>query len=349
MRRFRRTAQPRWRRLSRDAWEANRPDTRALARLLGVQYLVGTAVLLIAVVIPAADTTDRHGLAIIGTAALAIGLFLRFAPRPGQLTVDCGISLAVFLVTAGVMVARPMGLVPLFYFWPLMLSAYYATPTQAIVNTALTIAGFGLAVATTAQTDDRALAFAELAAVVIVVVAAIARLRMKAAELFDQLQHVAELDPLTGTLNRRGFEERSRAVIADAQNSFADMSFIALDVDYFKQINDTRGHAAGDDVLRQLVRTLQGQIREADVLGRVGGEEFALVLPSTSAEQALQHAERLRGAVAEASQARGVPITVSCGVATAATLQQAWEQADRAMYRAKRSGRNQTMVVTDGP
>jgi len=129
---------------------------------------------------------------------------------------------------------------------------------------------------------------------------------------------------------------------------------ILLDVDHFKQINDRRGHAAGDMVLAAVGRLLNRALRTCDIVARWGGEEFVLVLPSTSLEGAAQVAERVRELLESAAFADGngdvIPVTASFGVAnytTGETLEQVVDRADRAMYLAKSSGRNR--VVCDRP
>ncbi|MFM2341749.1 MAG: hypothetical protein RLZZ592_1402 [Pseudomonadota bacterium] len=125
-----------------------------------------------------------------------------------------------------------------------------------------------------------------------------------------------------------------------------------VDLDHFKRINDTRGHAAGDEVLRRVAACLREQVRHSDWVGRIGGEEFSLLLPRTATAQALPLAERLRACL-EALQieidGQPIPVTASIGVATAqagehtmTTLQQ---QADEAMYQAKAGGRNRVSVL----
>jgi diguanylate cyclase (GGDEF)-like protein len=127
-----------------------------------------------------------------------------------------------------------------------------------------------------------------------------------------------------------------------------------LDLDHFKDVNDAHGHRAGDRVLQQLARTCLEVLRTVDVVGRVGGEEFAILLPETAREGAVEVAERLREAVGRAEVAReeGVPlrVTVSIGVSTlsgAANLDTLMSQADTALYDAKHAGRNR--VCVSGP
>jgi diguanylate cyclase (GGDEF)-like protein len=127
-----------------------------------------------------------------------------------------------------------------------------------------------------------------------------------------------------------------------------------LDIDHFKDVNDTYGHQTGDVVLQSLALTSQHALRDWDILGRVGGEEFAVVLPETESEQSVQVAERLRHAVATAggvtNNEASAPITVSIGVATAhdedTDLETLLQRADQALYEAKRSERDKVCLAS---
>lgn len=176
--------------------------------------------------------------------------------------------------------------------------------------------------------------------------------------LFDRLQgQEAELerqvrtDYLTGLLNRRAFCELGALEVQRAHRHPAPLSVLALDLDHFKRINDQHGHAAGDRVLKSLATTCRRMLRSIDLTGRLGGEEFAVLLPHTPLETALRVAERLRLAIAEGRMSldsgQEVSVTVSIGVATwspgDADLQALLNRADVALYAAKHAGRNQVV------
>ena len=161
------------------------------------------------------------------------------------------------------------------------------------------------------------------------------------------LETQAHTDPLTGLANRRHFFEVADAELARSRRYEAPLSLLMLDIDRFKEVNDAHGHRAGDRVLQKLAQTCLEVLRNVDVVGRVGGEEFAILLPETASEGALEVAERLRAAVESADVVReeGVPIrvTVSIGVAALAgdvNLDTLMSQADDALYDAKHAGRN---------
>ncbi len=166
--------------------------------------------------------------------------------------------------------------------------------------------------------------------------------------LEEELQRQARLDYLTGLPNRRSFMDRGEAELSRASRYDKPLSILMLDIDHFKQINDTYGHQAGDIVLKSLAMTIQEVLRNVDIIGRLGGEEFAAVLPETGIEKAAEVAERLREVIAagEVTLRDGAHIhfTASIGLAAyidkASNIDMLLNEADKALYRAKQSGRN---------
>jgi diguanylate cyclase (GGDEF)-like protein len=159
-------------------------------------------------------------------------------------------------------------------------------------------------------------------------------------------------DPLTEVSNRRHFMERAGEEFARAQRTGQDVSVIYVDIDHFKSINDSFGHSFGDKVIIHFCRTAEIVLRKQDLLGRLGGEEFAILLPDTELQGAHHLAERLREFIAGQTLQSGphqVRYTVSAGVAllttSDASLESALARADTAMYRAKKAGRNR--VISD--
>ncbi len=169
--------------------------------------------------------------------------------------------------------------------------------------------------------------------------------------LEQQLQELAQIDSLTGAFNRRYFMILLDRQFAVHKRYRRPLSVATLDLDHFKEVNDTFGHQVGDEVLRQVARTCREYLREADIFGRVGGEEFGLLLPETDCWGAVTISDRLRRIVSELRIPAGdqfVAPAVSIGVAectstvdTPATL---WKWADLGLYEAKRRGRNQVQL-----
>lgn len=168
------------------------------------------------------------------------------------------------------------------------------------------------------------------------------------------IQHLASTDALTGVFNRRHFFERAQAEFQRAHRYGHALAAIVFDVDFFKQLNDTCGHEAGDRALQALARASRQQLRASDVLGRLGGEEFAVLLPETSLANAAQLAERLRLALAHITVSAGAQqfqLTASLGVsewvAADKNVEAMLHRADKEMYHAKQTGRNRVSVSGD--
>ena len=171
-----------------------------------------------------------------------------------------------------------------------------------------------------------------------------------------ELEHLANHDSLTGLYNRKVLQQRLEDEIQRANRYKHPLSIFMMDIDHFKQVNDTFGHNAGDEVLIEFARLLQSSIRQTDYAARYGGEEFIVILPETELTKAVDLAERLREKIAEniaVINNERLNITVSMGVATfpvhALSWQELLEKADMAMYAAKKSGRNcvQTFSAID--
>lgn len=167
--------------------------------------------------------------------------------------------------------------------------------------------------------------------------------RRPAREHSQALRRLALQDSLTGAVNRRGFMDR----LAQVQHQQALLSLVMIDIDHFKVINDRHGHAAGDGVLREVAARLRRQMRCADLLGRLGGEEFALLLPATDLAGAQAQAELARQALRREPMAIAGTVTASFGVAQWDGSESAadWlHRADLALYEAKRRGRDQVSL-----
>lgn len=201
-------------------------------------------------------------------------------------------------------------------------------------------------------TSDRTNAFAAGDAQLLGMLAAQVAIDLENA----RLEALASRDPLTGVANRRRFDETLARALADARRTKISVAVALLDLDHFKTVNDVYGHPEGDKVLRTAVERWQSGLRPADLLARIGGEEFAVLLPGADAPRARDVAERLRTRLSSKPFAvrRGsvqLPITVSIGVAVsdagAGTPSKLLSSADAALYQAKDDGRNRVVIAGD--
>ena len=179
------------------------------------------------------------------------------------------------------------------------------------------------------------------------------------ASVYAEILKYASFDALTNLNNRRQFEMRLSQEVATARRKKTDLSCIMIDIDYFKKVNDTYGHAVGDFVLREVAKMITHEIREYDIASRYGGEEFCILLPHTIVQDAANVAERLRHTVENTIldiksvcefECENFNVTISMGVSqfdqSFKTNEQLYKNADKALYRAKKSGRNRVMLYS---
>jgi diguanylate cyclase (GGDEF)-like protein len=173
--------------------------------------------------------------------------------------------------------------------------------------------------------------------------------------LNEEVLKLARVDQLTSLLNRRGFYEAGEREVLAANRFHKPLAAIMIDVDHFKNFNDTHGHATGDDVLRWVAQRCTKCVREVDLVGRYGGEEFSILLPETDREGGETAAEWIRAVVADSpceSAGNMLSVTISLGVAALKhgemSLDELLQTADRALYRAKLGGRNQVCAGVGG-
>lgn len=176
--------------------------------------------------------------------------------------------------------------------------------------------------------------------------------RIKRSQL--RFMKLARRDGLTGIFNRQHFVSSAEQQLQYCRKSSREACLVLIDLDHFKLVNDTHGHAVGDRVLKRAVAACQQHLRSTDIFGRLGGEEFGIVLPECTLEQALSRAEQIRGAIATAASGDDViggPVSASFGVATVQRsgydLRKLLIDADDGLYRAKREGRNRVRVCDD--
>jgi diguanylate cyclase (GGDEF)-like protein len=236
----------------------------------------------------------------------------------------------------------------LLFVWCIFFAGYLLTAPAAAANAVLLSGSYAAVVM-----GRRGLAglppAMELATTLAVACVLFSLLRSRAAASLDEARADARTDPLTGLLNRRGLAEALTREVARATRDGRSLTLWMLDLDHFKGLNDSFGHAAGDHALLTVADLLRRELRSVDVISRVGGEEFCVVLPSCTTADAFLRAEAVREKVAEEFRRRERPLTISIGVASWSagdldgTVMMA--DADQALYAAKSSGRNRSQVA----
>ncbi|WP_420141356.1 diguanylate cyclase [Sphingomonas sp.] len=178
----------------------------------------------------------------------------------------------------------------------------------------------------------------------------VAALTIIANDLAADLRLLASTDSLTGILNRRGFDQMSQGILAEVKRNRSDATFVLADIDRFKLINDRHGHEAGDQILIAFVRAIETELRQSDLFGRTGGEEFAILLVGATTDTAMHIVERFRSTVSQVSvnAAPGLRLTASFGVTAidpSDGLAAAQRRADEALYEAKEGGRDRAVLA----
>jgi diguanylate cyclase (GGDEF)-like protein len=283
----------------------------------------------------------------LGAIAFAAGLVLFWIKRPTEPMLGGAAVIGTLVITASTHEAGLSGSGAddneILYLWVCLYSFYFLRLPHALAQ--LAIVGVAYGALLIAQAPPETVGARWLTTVVTLLVAGlvVAKLRGSLQSSVEELARRARLDSLTGALNRRALTERAAVEFARAQREGTPISAIQIDVDRFKQLNDTLGHPVGDEVLKAVAKALASETRPVDAVARVGGDEFTILLPNTSASEADPIAERLRAAVEYDLDLAGTPAALSVGVATVEgpptiSFEQLWATADAAMYDAKRSG-----------
>ncbi|HEX2233560.1 MAG TPA: diguanylate cyclase [Thermoleophilaceae bacterium] len=326
-------------------------DRESANRTLGYFFIAGATLSLAALLMPGSPTADGTGLAAIVALAFATGGALFFgAGRLPAATVPLALVGGVGIITAGVYFdgqgPSPAGL---YYIWLGVLAFYFLSRWQAGLMLALTGAAFAgvLHVLPTVQPHQRWLTTMGITAIAGMLISFV---RDRVQELVARLTDAARTDPLTGLLNRRALEELFAHELERARRSGRALSVIVGDLDRFKFVNDRLGHQQGDETLCALADELDRWKRRVDMVARVGGEEFALLLPETDERGAFLVAERLRRATKRLFADGPCKLTISFGVATfpdhGSDAESLLRAADKALYAAKNLGRDRSVIFS---
>lgn len=326
--------------------------TGLMARILAMLFASGATLALLTVCLPHPRKASVVGLLlVVGTAYLVACLLLWRATsvHKGLLALALGCGTVMITAVAYFSGENPSPLI-FFYLWIFLYSAYFFTDAELAGE--IVVVGLLYGALLISRPPPGGIPSWWLVGMGTLGVAAtvIRVMRVRAELLIARLYGASRSDPLTNLANRLAFRELLDLELARARRSGAPMTVVMGDLDRFKEVNDRSGHHVGDLALQRVARLLEHGKREIDGVARVGGEEFALILPDTDAHQAFVLAERLRCDVAEEFSEDAVTMTISFGVAsypdgamTAASLVQG---ADSALYLAKGSGRNRTVLHT---
>jgi diguanylate cyclase (GGDEF)-like protein/putative nucleotidyltransferase with HDIG domain len=325
-------------------------ETRLMAKALAGLFAAGATLALLTVLLPHPQRTSELGLLIIvGDAYVVAGILLSRAARLPGWTLPVALAWGSTLITGVAFFSgeNPSPLV-FFYLWIFLYSSYFFTKKESAAQIAYVGVAYGALLIARPHSSGIPAWWIVGMGTLLVAAILIQTMRERVELLIAQLYDAARTDPLTKLSNRRGFRELLDLELERARRSGAPMTLLVGDIDHFKEVNDRSGHHVGDAALQRVARLLERGKRQIDGAARVGGEEFALILPDTDDQGAFVIAERLRCDLREEFSGDTVAITISFGVAgypqhgeTAASLLRA---ADEALYGAKESGRNRTML-----
>lgn len=291
---------------------------------------------------PAPTRTANYALSAL--VALFGGYLLRTSRRlPAWLANSIPSAAAILICLPTSAEEAPDELGPLLLTWPVTFAAAVLSARVAWVTVSVAALVFAV-LAPFSRGVDGVVLWIEVAASLVAICWMVVRVQHQSLRLRETLSNLARTDPLTGLVNRRGFDEALAREHARSRRGAGPMALLLVDIDHFKRVNDSWGHHAGDVTLGLLGALLSATFRPMDVVGRIGGEEFGVLMPDCTPEQAMARARELCDTVRTAARYWEHPITVSVGVAThpeaAPGPTELLAAADTALYAAKAAGRD---------
>ena len=330
-------------------------DRWMIARILGSLFVLGSLLLLTTLLLPDAPGRRTSELAIIAGASCVCALILIASYDRIPLTVLTFVPFAgTVLVGFVIYYSDPSHVTAyaMYFAWVLVAASLFLDARLILMHGVLAVAVYAGALGAAGHIEAGfTLGIVMLTGSVFATTLAMGSIGHHVRIVMAQLHSAAQTDSLTGLLNRRAFDDAFGRELARAQRAGDPLGVVILDLDGFKRFNDNRGHQEGDLALQRLGLVLADKTRAGDVMARIGGEEFALLVPNSDTPGVLVLAERLRRGV-EVEFGGDGNLTASCGVAsypangeTSAALVTA---ADRALYKAKRQGRNRVVAAPEG-
>jgi diguanylate cyclase (GGDEF)-like protein/putative nucleotidyltransferase with HDIG domain len=329
-------------------------DKALMARTFAWLFGIGATLALVTLLLPGApDRAELPFIAVAVEAYLTAGLFVlaydrlplwffRASPMLGNLLV------ALAIVLGG---TQATGAYELFYFWVALAAFYFFELRWAMVCGAVASVSYAVVLVLRPAVELGELKWLMLTGGLFVSGVIMGRLRSRAEQLVTSLSEAVSTDVLTGLPNRREFDTRLRQEVARSKRVGIEFGVVRLDIDRFQPINDSSGHHAGDLLLEKVANLMRNQVRPADTLSRVGGDEFAVIVPEAAQVDTYLLAERLRKVVHEGLQGESHELTLSAGVAIlgrhGSTPGELTAAAEQALLAAKRLGRNRTVIFSD--
>ena len=324
--------------------------TRALAGL----FLAGGGLALLILVLPHPAALDQGAIAGLATAALAVGGLMFLVESLGRAARQLVPLLGTALITAGLYFGGPSpGAFAFLYLWVVLYSAYFLSRGEGAAQLVAVGLAYAGVLAVAVQNDSSefttwVLTVGSLAVAWILV----RKLKERVDVLVGRLSEAARTDFVTGLLNRRGFTERLGSELSRAHRSGQPIGLLIGDLDHFKATNDRLGHHAGDLALQRVASLLSEGKRSGDTVARIGGEEFAVILPDSDSAGTHASGERLRRRIQLAFSEQEVPLTISLGTATfpvdGSDTESLTRAADAALYAAKELGRDRVLASEPG-
>ena len=324
-------------------------------RIGASMFFAGALFSVLSTVMPHGPHGNVDGLRLLALGEAVTGVLILAMPRrwrrfiPGIVVFGAVAVVSVSVMCNGEQHGDGPTMTEFFYTWPAVYVGYFFRRWMTPVFIGVTGVAYAITLAAMDLQGNVEIRWLLVVVVVAGLTVAAHAIRTQVDGLVHRLQETARTDTLTAMPNRRAFDERLALELERAARTGEPLSLLMGDIDHFKALNDRFGHAAGDAALASLGRVLMSECRAIDTPARIGGEEFAVLLPSTDAAAALYTANRLREAISRITDSDNRPLTISFGVAEhpgdAPTARDLIAAADRALYAAKAGGRNRVCTA----